>query len=152
MQSNSVNSCLSSERCGDGKNKAREREKYCKAQEEGIQVLGGFVFSLLLQGGGGVLRRVLLGFIWCMCLGQQSLSIEEGRCPWVSISLCKAVVSIHYRVMLNCSVDEIVLFLHKRKQLCLFKAVETSCGRGRAHRLSSLCASPERFGGICSVQ
>lgn len=81
MQSNSVNSCLSSERCGDGKNKAREREKYCKAQEEGIQVLGGFVFSLLLQGGGGVLRRVLLGFIWSMCLGQQSLSIEEGRCP-----------------------------------------------------------------------
>lgn len=77
MQSNSVNSCLSSECCGVGKNKAREREKYCKAQEEGIQVLGGFVFSLLLQGGGGVLRRVLLGFIWCMCLEQSLTSVLE---------------------------------------------------------------------------
>lgn len=40
-------------------------------------MLGGFVFSLLLQGGGGVLRRVLLGFIWCMCLEQSLTSVLE---------------------------------------------------------------------------
>lgn len=32
--------------------------------------------------------------------------------------------------MLTCSVGEIVLSLHKRMQLCLFKTVEINCGKG----------------------
>lgn len=69
------------------------------------------------------------------------LSFPLGQ---VSILLYKAVVSVHYQVMLNCSVGGAVLSLHKIMRLCLFKTVELLW---RAHRLSFLYASPDRFGG-----
>lgn len=55
------------------------------------------------------------------------LSFPLGQ---VSILLYKAVVSVHYQVMLNCSVGGAVLSLHKIMQLCLFKTVGTSCCGG----------------------